>query len=147
MNETEYKKAYLQLYLDYREMADDAGEEFERLDAKKDQIKIATYGLSRGATRRTFEDWVADLEETIRRYSETERDAQEKKLEIERYILTISNHDERKVLTAKYIKGLTWPGVAKDTNFSRARVIQIWKNALDNLPDPYEFRGCLYEPL
>ena len=66
MNETEYKKAYLQLYRDYREMADDAEEEFERLDAKKDQIKIATYGLSRGATKRTFEDWVDDLEETIR---------------------------------------------------------------------------------
>ena len=62
MNETEYKKAYLQLYRDYREMADDAEEEFERLDAKKDQIKIATYGLSRGATKRTFEDWVDDLE-------------------------------------------------------------------------------------
>jgi len=131
-----YKKAYLELYKGCMADVLRNHEEYLKAHARIEGVKIAQYGLSRAGKKMTFDDWVCELDAICGEYAKAEREAAERKSEIENYLLNLTEPDERTVMELRYLSLLSWEGIAKQTHYSRSWVHELHDRALEKLPYP-----------
>ena len=130
MNEMDEKKAKLNQYRKLKNMADWLDKQAKELEDRASSIGTKKMSdMPRGGSRATMEELLLEMADTEARRDQFEEKARVAKMEVQRYIDTVSSPQHNALLRGLYIDRMSVEEIAYKQGYSTRQEWRIYKEA------------------